>query len=192
MESHATPLLVLPQSSKLVENTAKFIQNKLDTDKCCKDWICPQNLITSLLPTEFYRSRNQYFPTENTPLLVADASLLDLSNKGRCSIPATNLEAWEKRTCKLVAINSHADLLSSAAYLCLQQESMSVTVLSRLLEAVAKSIKHATAMSTILAVEIFQARRDSALADSKLLLENSSYELRNALINSKTLFSGKI
>ena len=63
---------------------------------------------------------------------------------------------------------------------------------ARLLEAVAKSIKHATAMSTILAMELFQARRDLALANSKLLLDNSSYELRNAPINSKTLFGGKI
>ena len=93
---------------------------------------------------------------------------------------------------KLIAINSHADLFSSAAYLCLQQESMLVAALARLLEAVAKSIKHATAMSTILATELFQARRDSALANSKLLLDNSSYELRNAPINSKTLFGGKI
>ena len=35
---------------------------------------------------------------------------------------------------------------------------MSVTALSRLLEAIAKSIKHATAMSTLLTTEIFQAR----------------------------------
>ena len=64
--------------------------------------------------------------------------------------------------------------------------------LSRLLEAVAKSIRHAMAMSTILAVEIFQARRDVVLATSELLLENSSYELRNAPISSKTLFGNKI
>ena len=102
------------------------------------------------------------------------------------------MEAWEKRARKLIAINSHADLFSSAVYLCLQQESMSVAALSRLLEAVVKSVKHATAMSTILATEMFQARCDSALANSKLLLENSSYELRNAPINSKTLFDGKI
>ena len=70
---------------------------------------------------------------------------------------------------------------------------MSVAAMSRLLEAIAKSIKHAIAMSTILATEIFQARRDSALPNSKLLLENSkSYELRNAPINSKTLLDGKI
>ena len=54
MKAHATPLLVLPQS-KLVENTTKFIQNKLDTDKCSKDWICPQNLVMSLAPTKCYK-----------------------------------------------------------------------------------------------------------------------------------------
>ena len=47
-------------------------------------------------------------------------------------------------------------------------------------------------MSTLLTTEIFQARRDAALASSKLLLDNSSFELRNAPINSKTLFDGRI
>ena len=69
---------------------------------------------------------------------------------------------------------------------------MSVAALSRLLEAVAKLIKHATAMSTRLTTEIVQARRDAALASSKLLLDNSTYELRNAPINLKTLFDGRI
>ena len=92
MECHATTLLVLPQS-KLVENTAKFVQNKLDAEKCCRDWICPQNLVTSLAPTKFYKSQNQFFPTDNVPPLEADASLLDLSNKGRATILMKNLEA---------------------------------------------------------------------------------------------------
>ena len=126
------------------------------------------------------------------PLLESDASLLNLSSKGRCSIPVRNIETWEKRARKLIAINSHEDLFPSAAYLCLQQQTMSVQALSRLLEAVAKSIKHTTAMSMILAMKIFQARRDAALDTSKLLLENSSYELCNAPINSKTLFGNKI
>ena len=69
---------------------------------------------------------------------------------------------------------------------------MSVQALSRLLETVAKSIKHATAMSTILATEIFQARPDGVLAISNVLLENSSQELRNAPINSKTLFGNRL
>ena len=225
MESRSTPLLVLPQS-ELVENTTEYIQNRLDLDKCFRDWIYPQNLVSALAPTKFYKSQNQYLPTDNIPQLEADASLLDISNKGRASIPLKNLEAWERKARKLVSINSHADLFSSAAFLCLQQESMSVVALSRLLEAVAKSIKHATAISilltteifqarrdaalsrlleavaksikhataisVLLTTEIFQARRDAALASSKLLLDNSSFELRNAPINSKTLFDGRI
>ena len=87
-------------------------------------------------------------------------------------------------------INSHMDLFSSAAYLCLQQESMSVPALSRLLEAVAKSIRHSVAMWTILATELFQARRNAAIATSKLLLEN--YELQHTPINAKSLFDSKI
>ena len=182
---------MLPQS-KLVENTTKFLQNNLNSEKCGKDWLSSQNLVSSLAPTKFYRSQNQYFPTENIPPLEVDASLLDLSSKGRWLIPVKSLDVWGKRPRNLVVINSYADLFSSAAYLCLQQQSMSVTALSRLLEAVAKSIKHATAMSTILATELFQARHDAALATSKLLLEKSCYELRNAPINAKSLFDIKI
>ena len=44
------------------------------------------------------------------------------------------------------------------------------------LEAVAKSIKHATAMSTILSTELFQARRDAAIATSKLFF--GKFQLR--------------
>ena len=92
MESRKNPLLILPQS-KLVENTTKYIQNRLDSDKCFRDWICPQNLVSALAPTKFYKSQNQYLPTDNIPQLEADVSLLDLSNKGRASIPLKNLEA---------------------------------------------------------------------------------------------------
>ena len=69
---------------------------------------------------------------------------------------------------------------------------MSGAVLSRLLEAVTKSIRHSVAMSTILATELFQARRDAAIATSKLLLENSGYELRNSPINATSLFGNEI
>ena len=69
---------------------------------------------------------------------------------------------------------------------------MSVIAPSRLLEAVAKYIRHSTAMSTILATfQLFQARRDAAIAISKLFLENSGYELRNAPINAKTCLTIK-
>ena len=47
-------------------------------------------------------------------------------------------------------------------------------------------------MSTILATEIVQAKRDAVLPTSKILLDNSNHELRNTLINSKTLFGNKL
>ena len=115
-------------------------------EKCGKDWVCSQNLVYALTQTKFYKSQGQYFQTDNIPPLESDASMLDLSSKGKCTIPMRNLEIWEKRACKLVAINSHGDLFSSAAYLCMQQQTMSAPALSRLLKAVAKSVKHATAI----------------------------------------------
>ena len=54
-----------------------------------------------------------------------------------------------KRAHSLVAVNSYVDILSSASYLCFRQESMSINAMSRFPEAVAESIKHATALSTL-------------------------------------------
>ena len=119
MELHVTPLLILPQS-KLVENTAEFLQNKIATEKYGKDWVCSENLVYALTQTKFYKSQSQYFPTDNIPPLESDASVLDLSNKGKCTILMRSVEIWEKIARKLTAINSHADLFSSAAYLCMQ------------------------------------------------------------------------
>ena len=45
---------------------------------------------------------------------------------------------------------------------------------SSLKTTVAKSVIYAKAMSTILAMEIFQARHDAVLATSKVLLDNSN------------------
>ena len=61
-----------------------------------------------------------------------------------------------------------------------------------LLEAMAKAMKHATAMSTILALELFQAQGDAAIASSKIILDHSSHALRNATINFQLLFDKKI
>ena len=92
IESRSMQLLVLA-----VENTTKYVQNRLDMEKCCRDWICPQNLVSALASTKFYKSQNQFLPIDNIPSLEADASLLDLSNKGRASVPLKNLEALEKK-----------------------------------------------------------------------------------------------
>ena len=74
----------------------------------------------------------------------------------------------------------------------MQQRTMSVPALSRLIETVAKSVKHVMAMSTILAMEILQARCDAVLARSKILLDNSNQELRKAPIHSKPYLITKL
>ena len=142
MESESTPFMMLPQS-KLIENTARFLQDKINSENCGKDWVCPQNLVSYLTQIKYYKSHSQLFPTDNIPPLESEASLLDLSNKGKCSIPMRNLEIWEKRAHKLVAINLHADLFSSAA--------SADSVCTSIFETVRS---HATAMSTILATRI--------------------------------------
>ena len=53
---------------------------------------------------KYYKSQNQYFPTENAPQLESDASQLDMSSRGRYSIPVRSLEYWEKRAHELVAV----------------------------------------------------------------------------------------
>ena len=45
MESQSTPLIMLPQS-KLIENTARFLHDKINLEKCGKDWVCPQNVVS--------------------------------------------------------------------------------------------------------------------------------------------------
>ena len=77
-------------------------------------------------------------------------------------MPVKNLEFWVKRAGGFVLFGS-----------IFMPPARVSPCLSRLLEAVAKSIRHSVAMITILATEVFQARRDAAIATSKLLLDNS-------------------
>ena len=113
--------------------------------------------------------------SQNNHIPGADSSQIDISCSGRYAVLIKNMKVWGKTAHSLVAINSHADLFSSAAYQCLQQESVSVSVLSRLFEAVAKSDKHATAMSNTLAIQLFQARHDAAIVSFKILFDHSSH-----------------
>ena len=99
MESCSAPLQVLPQS-KLIENTTKYIQDKLNTDKLGQDWTCPH--VKLLVPMRYYKSKSQYFPAENISHLDTDTSQLDMPSRGKYSIPIKNMELWEKRARSLV------------------------------------------------------------------------------------------
>ena len=61
MELRSAPLQVLPKF-KLVENTAKYIQNKLYTYKLGQGWTCPQKLVKLLANMKYY-NKSQYSPT---------------------------------------------------------------------------------------------------------------------------------
>ena len=47
---------------------------------------------------KYYRSKSQYFPTENISHLDADASQLDMSSRSKYSVPIKNLEVWTQST----------------------------------------------------------------------------------------------
>ena len=81
MQSHTTSSPVLPQS-KFIENTTKYIQSKLDRDKPGQDWTCPQQFVKSLAPLNYYKSKSQYFLTENIPPLDAVTLQIDISSRG--------------------------------------------------------------------------------------------------------------
>ena len=57
MESQSAPLILLPQS-KLIENTTKFLQDRINSEKCGKEWVCPPNLVSALTQTKFYKSHS--------------------------------------------------------------------------------------------------------------------------------------
>ena len=101
MESQSTPLMILPQS-KLIENTTKFLQDRINSEKSGKEWVCPPNLVSALTQTKYYKSHSQFFPTDNIPqLLESEASLLALSNKGKCSILMRGWSGGAKVLCIL-------------------------------------------------------------------------------------------
>ena len=77
---------------KLLENTTKYIQSKLDTDKFGQDWTRPQQFDKCLAPIKYYKSKSQYFPTKNIPHPDADASQIDISSRGKYSVPIKNMD----------------------------------------------------------------------------------------------------
>ena len=91
LETLLTPLPVLPQS-KLVKIQPKYIQNKLYMDKLGQDWTYPQQFVKLLAPMRYYKSKSRYFPTQNIPPLDADTSQVDISIRGKYSVPIKNLE----------------------------------------------------------------------------------------------------
>ena len=96
---------------------------KLDTDKLGHDWTCPQHFFKSLAFLKCYKSQAQYFPAQNIPPSRCWRFANRISSRGKYSVPIKNMDVWEKRARRLVAINSHADLFSSKGPKCREPRS---------------------------------------------------------------------
>ena len=69
----------------------KFIQDKLNSGETWSRLVM-STTVKLLAPMRYYKSKSQYFPTENIPHLDADTSQLDMSSRGKYSVPIKNLE----------------------------------------------------------------------------------------------------
>ena len=133
------------------------------------------------LPIKYYKSQKQYFPTENLPHLEADASLLDISSRGRCSVSQKSRNLGKESLQISGDQFAHGFVLSSSLF-------MSPTSIH---------VSHCPVQTLGGCGEIHQSydsnvnyfghRAISATATSELLLENSSYELRNAPFNANSV-----
>ena len=95
-------------------------------------WLC-LNWRIFLAPSKYCKTYGETLPTSSLPKLDSDVSRLDLSNPSAVTVSSKNLDAIEKQVRSLVAINSHADLFSSAAFQSLSSEAMDSVHLARFL-----------------------------------------------------------
>ena len=162
--------IALPQSP-LVLSTVNYIQSEVKDPKA--GWMAPPKMETFLAPSKYYKTYGETLATSSLPKLDSDASRLDISNPSSFTMSSKNLDAIEKQVRSPVAINSHADLFSSAAFQSLSSEDMDSAHLSRFLQAVAKSICHSVGLSVLIAAELTQTRKEAVISTSKILTEES-------------------
>ena len=83
-------------SDNLVQqlSTIKYIKDKLNTEKTWSRLVMSQQLVKLLAPLRYYKSKSQYYPTENMPHLDVD----DLSNVEEWGCKYSVLEIWEKES----------------------------------------------------------------------------------------------
>ena len=108
------------------------------------------------------------------------------------TISSKNLDIIEKQVRSLVAVNSYADLFSSAAFQSLSSEDMDSAHHARFFQALAKSICHSVGLSVPIAAELTQIRKEAVITTSKILTEESKDSLKKIPLLSQLLFGGKV
>ena len=92
----------------------------------------------------------------------------------------------------MVTIYSYADLFAAASVKSLQSENLDAPVLRKMLTSLVNCLKHFSSMAVLLAVELLQARRESAIDKSKILTDSAKDKLRTVPIAAESLFGGQV
>ena len=103
-----------------------------------------------------------------------------------------SLETMERQARNMVTINSYADLFAAASVKSLQSENLDAPVLKKMLTSLVNCLKHSSSMAVLLAVELLQARRESAIDKSKILTDSAKDKLRTVPIAAESLFGGQV
>ena len=190
--SDGKELASLPQSL-LIKDITQLLQSLINKKvKIEPGWVSNQSLEKDLgISLKFYRTHSQLFPS-CVPRLDKDASLLDLSSSGNVSLPVKSLETMERQARNMVTINSYADLFAAASVKSVQSENLDAPVLKKMLTSLVNCLKHSSSMAVLLAVELLQARRESAIDKSKILTDSAKDKLRTVPIAAESLFGGQV
>ena len=189
--SDGKELASLPQSL-LIKDITQLLQSLINKKvKIEPGWVSNQSLEKDLgISLKFYRTHSHLFPS-SVPRLDKDASLLDLSSSRNVSVPIKSLETMERQARNTVTINSYADLFAVASVKSLQSEYLDAPVLKKMLTLV-NCLKHSSLMAVLLAVELLQAWRESAIDKSKILTDSAKDKLRTVPIAAESLFRGQV
>ena len=109
------------------------------------EWSIPSTLEKKKMSSmKFYKTHDELFKTSSVSKLDKEASLLGMSVSVNVfhSVSIKNLECYERPARNFMATTTRADLFSTTDFKCLQQEKVNKSVLRRILESMAVSIRH--------------------------------------------------
>ena len=190
--SDGKELASLPQSL-LIKDITQLLQFLINKKvKMEPGWVSNQSLEKDLgISFKFYRTHSHFFPSSVTRL-DKDASLLDLPSSENFSLPIKSLETMMRQAWNMVTINCYADLFAAAYVKFLQSENLDAPVLKKMLMSLVNCLKHSSSMAVLLAVEMRQARRESAIDKSKILTDSAKDKLSTVPIAAESLFGGQV
>lgn len=134
---------------------------------------------------KYYLIHSQLLPP-SVPKLDKDVSLLDSTSSRNTNLPIKSLVTMERQARNMVTINSNADMFVAASVKPLQSDDLDASLLKRMLSSLISCLKHSSSMAVVLAVELLQARRESAIEKSKTLTETAKDKLRTVSLTSES------